>query len=83
MGVGLGIVLIAVGLVLLIASTSSSLHVLGIILVVAGALLLLSAVAHAMMSSGRLRTSWVSPGTTQGYEGAVSDNAPGDEEDDL
>jgi hypothetical protein len=82
-GAGLGILLIAGGSVMLFALTASSLHIVGIILFVAGVLGLLSVLARAMFSSGRVRISWVSPGTTQGYEGAVSDNAPGNEEDDL
>jgi purine-cytosine permease-like protein len=83
MGIGLGILLIAVGSVLLFALTASSLHIVGIILMAAGVLVLLSALARAMLSSGRLRTSWVSPGTKQGYEDTDSDNAPGNEQDDL
>ncbi len=82
-GAGLGILLIAVGSVLLFALTASSLHIAGIILIVAGVLVLLSALARAMLSSSLLRISWISPDTTQGYEGAVSDNAPGNDEDDL
>jgi hypothetical protein len=74
MAVGLGILLIAVGAVLL-ALTARSLHIVGIILIVAGVLVLLSALARAMLSSSLLRSRWVSPAGTQGYEEVDSDTS--------
>lgn len=82
-GAGLGILFVAVGSVLLFAVTVTSLHVLGIVLIVAGVVVLLSVLARAMLSSGWLRTSWFSPGTTQGYEDADPGYSPGNDQNDL
>lgn len=82
-GAGLGVLLITVGSVLLFALTASSLHIAGIVLIAAGVLVLLSVLAHAMLSSSWLRTTWFSPGTSQGNEGADSDYSPGNDQNDL
>jgi hypothetical protein len=82
-GAGLGILLVVGGAFLLFALTASSLHVVGVILIVAGALVLLSVLAHAMLSASWLRTTWFSPGTSQGNENADPDYSPGDDQNDL
>ncbi len=82
-GAALGILLIAAGAVLLFALTASSPHVVGVILIAAGVLVLLSVLAHAMLSSSLLRTTWFSPGTRQGSEDADPDYSPGDDQNDL
>jgi hypothetical protein len=69
---GAGILLITVGAILRFAITVHSTHVLdvhvvGVILMIAGVIsLLLPGSARAILPSGWLRTSWVSPGESRG-----------------
>ncbi len=71
-GVGLGIVLVAVGAVSLVASTATRWQIVGIIVIAAGVIALVSVLAAGLLASSRLRSRWVSPAGMDGFEAADS-----------